>query len=306
VDEGLIRLDRYLAKVQPQFSRSRIQALLSQGAFCVNGKEERASYLVRSGDCIVLQVPPVEASTYSAEELPLDILYEDDDVMVINKQAGMTVHPSHTQKTGTLVNALLARAHGLSTIGGVERPGIVHRLDKNTSGVIIVAKHDIAHRHLSSQFHQREVKKIYVGFVIGRPPEQGEWRESIGRHRTDRKRFSTGSMRSKPAHTRFVCRGHYGGVSELELELLTGRTHQIRVHAASAGFPLVGDTLYGSERKVRLLKPANIKQIVQGFERQALHAASLELVLPNGRKQCFSAPWPVDLLELKKSLMNST
>jgi 23S rRNA pseudouridine1911/1915/1917 synthase len=299
-----LRLDKFLAQSLHGLSRSRIQQLIDDGEVTIAGKSVKAGLSLSGGEAVSVRVPDARPVAIAAEDIPLNVIYEDDDVAVIDKPAGLTVHPSDTQRSGTLVNALLHRLHDLSGIGGELRPGIVHRLDKNTSGLVIIAKHDHAHRHLSAAFAERRVQKIYLAFAIGVVPERGEWQKPIGRHPTDRKRFSTRSKRGKPAHTKFVRRALMGGaVSELEIELLTGRTHQIRVHASDAGFPLVGDKTYGAEKAAKRLKDLRVQALVQGFARQALHAHRLTLELPSGKTRTFTSDLAADLALLRRLLL---
>jgi 23S rRNA pseudouridine1911/1915/1917 synthase len=286
-----LRLDRFLVTALPDLSRTRIQALIAAGHVQSAGKPVKANAKLNGGEEIAVTVPAAEPSTLAAEDIALTLIYDDRDVAVIDKPAGLTVHPSSSQKSGTLVNALLARLDSLSGIGGVQRPGIVHRLDKNTSGLIIVAKNDRAHEHLVKAFARREVKKTYLAWVIGKPPDQGSWSQAIGRHPKDRKRFSTKSTSGKASLTHFKVLERYTGAAKLELDLMTGRTHQIRVHASDAGFPLIGDTLYGA----RVLKHAP-------FFRQALHAHVLALTLPSGKHRRFVSPVPADLIALEDAL----
>jgi 23S rRNA pseudouridine1911/1915/1917 synthase len=290
-----LRVDRALAAAWPDLSRSRIQALIEAGAITVNGRPARVSLLVSGGEEVRADIPAAAPLGAEPEARALDILYQDEDVAVINKPAGLTVHPSSTQRSGTLVNALLAALPDLSGIGGTLRPGIVHRLDKDTSGVLIVAKHDTAHRALVTAFQKREVDKRYVAFVVGTPPAAGEWAKPIGRHPTQRKKFSTRATTAKAALTRFTRTAQFSGTAQLELELLTGRTHQIRVHAQDAGFPLIGDRTYGAQ-------PKSAPVCARDFPRQALHAERLTLTLPSGVRRTFVAPWPSDLLALRAAL----
>lgn len=297
------RVDRFLADSPLGLSRSRIQGLIEAGHVTIAGRPVRAAHRLLGGERIGVVVPPPEPSLVTPQALPFGILYEDKDLVVIDKPAGLTVHPSATQRGGTLVNALLARLTDLSGIGGELRPGIVHRLDKNTSGLMVVAKHDRSHEFLARQFAAREVDKRYVAFVLGAPPASGEWTQPIGRHPTERKRFSTRATSAKPAHTRFVRTEAFGKAAELEVELLTGRTHQIRVHAADNGFPLIGDTTYGGVKRARQLPAGPLKTLLAEFPRQALHARRLTIALPSsGRRRCFEAPLPADLIALRAGL----
>jgi 23S rRNA pseudouridine1911/1915/1917 synthase len=283
-----------------------VQRLIDDGHVRIRGRGVRAAYKVQGGDEIVVDVPAPAPTTVEAEPLPLTVIYEDDDVIVVDKPAGLTVHPSATQTRGTLVNALLYATRGLSGVGGILRPGIVHRLDKDTSGLLIVAKNDRAHQHLALAFKRREVDKRYFALVLGRPPARGEWAAPIGRHKTERKRFSTKSSRGKPARTIFAVETQFGHCAALSITLLTGRTHQIRVHAADAGHPLVGDVVYGGVRRAKQLPVDAESRLLIAFPRQALHAAELALTLPSGAWQKFVAPPPPDLANLLKNLQKMT
>lgn len=306
------RADRAVAALLPEVSRSRIQSLMDQGLVRRAGRPLKARDLLLGGECIELLLPSPKVISLQPEPMAIEVLYDDADVLVINKQAGLTVHPCATQPSGTLVNGLMAMPLQLSGIGGELRPGIVHRLDKETSGVMIIAKHDRAHVHLTQAFQERRVDKRYVAFVFGRPPAQGEWNAPLGRHPVERKRFSALPTAHHPrsAVTRFELGANYGAshasadqsVSLLEVELLTGRTHQIRVHASHAGYVLVGDALYGGDARLKALRPGEIKRIVTLQTRQALHAERLTLTLPNGAMREFKAPWPEDLVALKSRL----
>jgi len=303
-----MRLDAYVAKKLPDLSRTRIQSLIDMHHVLVNQQPERRAYLVQSQDVINVLVPAPVPDTPVPQAIDLSLVYEDADVVVINKPAGLCVHPSSTQKQDTLVNALLHHIRDLSGIGGVLRPGIVHRLDKHTSGLIIVAKHDRAHQHLVTQFKTRQVKKIYDALVYGVPVLSGEWNQPIGRDLKHRQRFSTHVKQGKQACTRFkrVCTWSARtfaqskhkiadfkknlSISLLKIELCTGRTHQIRVHAHDAGYPLVGDPLY--------VKRASSRFNDLQLNRQALHASSLSLILPSGQPHVFHAVMPADLQQV--------
>lgn len=284
-------------------SRSQLRKWLDDGLVTRDDATKvKPSELVVVGATYHVQPPTPTSSTLERQALDLDVLFEDKDVIVINKPAGLTVHPSSTQRDGTLVNALLARDTKWSTLSGVERPGIVHRLDKNTSGVLIIAKHDRAHRHLVELFSERKVDKRYIAFVHGVPPAQGEWNLPIGRHPTERMRFSTKATTAKAAHTRYVLAETYDQAAMLRIELLTGRTHQIRVHSSDGGHPILGDKLYLGRRRGMKHWPEEIR----AFPRQALHAEELTLELPSGKTRTFTAPLPKDLVDLRAALRSTS
>ncbi len=290
------RIDSFIAEALPDLSRTAVQRLVDAGEVTVNEAVPRSSYRVRRGDTVVVHITPPQPVTLSPEVLPLDILYEDADILVVNKAAGMVVHPGAGNLSGTLVNALLAHCTDLQGIGGELRPGIVHRLDKDTSGVMVVAKHDRAIRALQRQFKEREVRKTYVALVIGNiAQDEGVIEAPIGRHRVHRQRMAV-IADGKPARTRWKVRGRYHDDQNhpytlLDVRLLTGRTHQIRVHFAWLGFPLVGDAVYGPA-----YSPLSAP-------RQFLHARALTLLHPTTEeKMTFSAPLPEDLAQFLATL----
>ncbi len=248
--EGL-RLDQFLAKVYPDFSRSYHQRLIEEGYVFVDGLEVRKpSKRLRKGSLITLLIPEPEPIDVPAENIPIDIVYEDEEVLVLVKPCGLVVHPSPGYTSGTLVNALLYHVKKLSSIGGVERPGIVHRLDKNTMGLMVVAKSDVAHRSLTEQFKERRVEKLYKALVKGLPDWEYKSIEApIGRHAFDRKRFAI-REEGKPAKSEVwvLKRFPRQGISLLKVKIHTGRTHQIRVHLSHLGFPILGDITYGFKR----------------------------------------------------------
>jgi 23S rRNA pseudouridine1911/1915/1917 synthase len=256
------RLDRFLAEQLPQFSRSRIQQLIRGGSATLNGESVRPRDTVRRGDVIRLIEPPLEKICATAEAIPLDIIFEDDDLVVLNKPAGMVVHPGAGHREHTLVNALLSHCSNLSGIGGKERPGIVHRLDKETSGCLVVAKNDEAHRALAAQFATRTVSKVYLALVSGklRKPT-GSIEERIGRHPVHRQRMSVSPQRGREAKTEYSVIEAGIGISLVECRLHSGRTHQIRVHLHHIGHPVIGDKVYGKK--------------IEKHERQMLHAWKL-------------------------------
>jgi 23S rRNA pseudouridine1911/1915/1917 synthase len=279
VETGGQRLDRFLQEQLPEHSRTFLQRL----AITVNGRPAKLSYRVRAGDAVAVEIPPPRPLETQPEKITLDVLFEDDDLVVINKPAGMVVHPAAGNFTGTLVNALLHHCRGqLAGIGGVERPGIVHRLDKGTSGCIVVAKTDVAHQGLVAQFKVRRVKKIYRAVCIGRLARlAGKIESVIGRSERDRKKMSATARRGRPALTEYRVLKQHAETALVELTLHTGRTHQIRVHMAHIGHPLVGDSIYG-KMKIAVARPM-------------LHAYKLGFTHPRtGEPMEFTAPLPAD------------
>lgn len=278
-----LRLDQFLALELPQFSRSRIQHLIRSRLVVVNGSPARPRDLVREGDRIVLTEPPPEQIDARPEAIPLNVLYEDDDLIVINKPAGLVIHPGAGQREHTLVNALLHYFPKLSGIGGKERPGIVHRLDKETSGCLVVARTDEAHRGLSAQFASRSVEKIYLALVAGKLRKRsGVIEERIGRHPKDRKRMSVEAKRGRTAKTEYRLINSSEEISLVECRLHSGRTHQIRVHLHHLGHPVLGDKIYGG-------------RFARSFPRQMLHAWKLGFEHPGtGEWKDFDAPLPPD------------
>jgi len=278
-----VRLDRFLATALPQFSRSRIQQLIRDGSVKLNGQAARTRELVRPDDAIDLIEPVPEKIDNQAEDMSLQVLYEDDDLVVINKPAGMVVHPGAGHPEHTLVNALLHHCPTLSGIGGKERPGIVHRLDKETSGCIVVAKNDETHRHLSAQFAERAVEKIYLALVSGKLRKiAGVIDVMIGRHPVHRQRMSVESKRGREAKTDYRVLRSGAEISLVECKLHSGRTHQIRVHLHHLGHPVLGDKIYGAKSG-------------KGFPRQMLHAWKLGFTHPrSGQWKSFEALLPED------------
>jgi 23S rRNA pseudouridine1911/1915/1917 synthase len=292
-DRAGLRLDLFLVGLLPAQSRSSVQRLIREGHVRIAGRAEaKPNTPVRAGEQIAVEIAPPVPSTPSAEPLPLAILYEDADLVVVNKAAGMVVHPGAGHARGTLVNALLHHVEDLSGVGGEERPGIVHRLDRGTSGLLVAAKHDIAHRALVREFQDREVEKEYVALVWGLVHRGRRIDAPIGRDPRDRQKMSTRSGRGRPAVTRVTAAEDLGGVSLLHLAIDTGRTHQIRVHLSSIGHPVVGDPVYGG---VRAHMPARLRPVTR-LERPFLHAARLAFTHPKtGAKMEFEAPLPDDL-----------
>ena len=297
LEETPSRLDLVICREMPELSRSAAQRLIEEGHVTVNGRPERASLKLRGGEEIRVTVPPPVPAEPAAEAIPLDILYEDADVVVINKPAGMVVHQGAGNSTGTLVNALLGHCGDLSGIGGELRPGIVHRIDKDTSGILVAAKNDRAHQSLAEQFRVHSVKRLYRALVFGSPKEEsGRIESSIGRHPVDRKRMSATARHGKRAVTRWKVLARYERLTLLELRLETGRTHQIRVHLSEAGRPLVGDEVYGGGGRLSTITDPHLKKLITELNRQALHAMTLGFIHPaDGRYLEFTTPLPDDM-----------
>jgi len=281
-EHARMRLDLFIVKSLPEFSRSRIQQLVHAGFVRLNGATPRSHQLVRAGDEVELTQPPPEKIQTASEAIPLEILYEDHDLIVINKPAGLTVHPGAGHREHTLVNALLHHCPTLSSIGGKERPGIVHRLDKETSGCLVAAKNDVAHRELSKQFATRTVDKIYLALVSGKLEKQtGVIEEKIGRHPVHRQRMSVNS-RGRAAKTEYYVLRSNEQASLIECKLHSGRTHQIRVHLHHLSHPVLGDKIYAP-------------RLAKIFPRQMLHACKLAFRHPcTGERKNFEAPLPDD------------
>lgn len=299
-DQAGSRLDVFLVSMLGGQSRSQIQRLIKDGHVRVNGDSARANQPVKPGQSIVVALPaPVEAAL-RPEPLPLRIVYQDPDIVIVDKPAGMVVHPAAGHAGGTLVNALLHHVHDLSGIGGERRPGIVHRLDRGTSGLMVVAKHDAAHEELARQFRDREVDKEYVALVWGVVHAGRRIDAPIGRDAANRKKMSARSRRSREAVTRIVGAEHLGPALTLaRIAIHTGRTHQIRVHLSAIGHPVVGDPLYGG---VRRRVPGDLRA-VSHLQRPFLHAARLAFKHPrDGRRMDFESPLPEDLQEILDDL----
>jgi 23S rRNA pseudouridine1911/1915/1917 synthase len=287
------RLDRYLAGEIPNFSRSQIQRLIDDGqVLCSRVKRTKANVQLREGDEITVTLPAPTAAAPLAQDIPLDLLFDDPDIVVVNKPAGMVVHPAAGNPDGTMVNALLHHVKDLSGIGGEVRPGIVHRLDKGTSGAMIVAKNDMAHQELSRQFHDREVEKEYVALVWGLVQQRKRIDAAIGRDPKHRQKMSTRASRAREAVTRVTWARDLRGLTLCRIAIYTGRTHQIRVHMSAIGHPIVGDALYGGvHRRV----PHQFRAI-QSLTRPFLHAERLTFTHPRtGERMTFIAPLPADL-----------
>jgi 23S rRNA pseudouridine1911/1915/1917 synthase len=296
------RIDVFLAARLPDCSRALCHQLISSGQFKINGKDGKPGYRLKSGDLISGHMPEPKPSEFHPEPIPLQILYEDADIVVINKPPGLVVHPAPGHATGTLVNALLHHCPDLSGIGAELRPGIVHRLDKDTSGTLIVAKNGAAIDHLARQFKNRTVKKDYLALVCGEmPTETGVIQLPIGRHPMDRKRMSTRSRKGREAETGWRVARRWHGCSLLELRLKTGRTHQIRVHCAAIGRPIVGDPVYG--RRPEANGSPEMRALLGTARRQMLHAWRLEINHPTtGEPMRFESPLPGDMEALIREL----
>ncbi len=300
------RLDRFLVTASPDLSRARLQAWIREGHVHVNGAPAKPSQVLHGGEVVTMRPPDIQPTQLLAENIPLDILYEDHDIVVVNKPAGLAMHPGAGRQTGTLVNALLGQIEGLSGIGGVERPGIVHRLDIDTTGLVIIAKHDQAHQALAKQFHDRQVEKKYLALCYGLLKPKGSVDLPIGRHPSHRQAMSTHSRQGRDALTYWETRETFGKeLSFIEVRIATGRTHQIRVHMSAIGHPLVGDPLYGGRKTIKRLPKAWQEQ-VSAFVRPALHAWQLQVHHPiTGALCAWTAPIPEDLQQLLEGLRDA-
>ena len=302
-DAGL-RLDKFLSAELPDFSRSMLQKLVLSGNVSLDENViSENDFKVRIGDSFCVVVPEAEDAEPKPENIPLDIVYEDDDLIVVNKPAGMTVHPASGAWSGTLVNALLFHCKdNLSGIGGVKRPGIVHRIDKDTSGLLVVAKNDLAHKGLSEQFVKHSIERTYYAVVYGQPnPLSGVIEGNIARSKFDRKKMALVKEGGKTAVTHYQTISSYKGiVSLIKCNLETGRTHQIRVHMSSIGCNLVGDKVYEKAGKTQIKGcDFEIKSFINNFPRQALHAASLGFEHPRGGQWMqFEIKIPNDMQEI--------
>jgi 23S rRNA pseudouridine1911/1915/1917 synthase len=276
----------------PDHSRSQIQRLIKAGLVQVEGRPARPNTAVRAGERIFIDIPPAKAAKPTSQPLPIEIVYEDRDLVVVNKAAGMVVHPAAGHEDGTLVNALLHHIEDLSGIGGERRPGIVHRLDRGTSGLMVVAKNDVTHAELTRQFHDREVEKEYVALVWGVVQSGRRIDAPIGRDPVHRQKMSARARRARAAVTRVTRAEHLRGVSLIQVAIATGRTHQIRVHLSAIGHPIVGDRLYGGTRRHM---PGDLRAL-KHLERPFLHAARLVFTHPADRRRMeFTSPLPDDL-----------
>lgn len=302
-DAGL-RLDTAIAARHPSLSRSYAGRLIRSGQITVNRLIKKPGYLIRAGDVIQVEILAPEPMRCRPEEMPLSILYEDGDLIVIDKPPGLVVHPGAGHKSRTLANALLFHCPGIEGLGDGIRPGIVHRLDKETSGCIVVAKNDLAYKDLSRQFKTREIRKAYLALVYGEvKTANGVIRLPIGRHPTDRKKMSTKSRSSRPTETRWKIKDRFSGVTLLEIDLKTGRTHQVRVHCAAMGHPVVGDRTYGKKKRWKTHPSKRIREVLGAVRRQMLHAWQLRFCHPKtGTWMRFESPIPEDLAAVLNAL----
>ena len=289
VDRSGERIDAYIARALPEISRSYVKRLLDGGMITIGGRVPKASEKVSVGAELVVEVPPPEAMSLEPQRIPVTIIYQDNDIIVVDKPPGLTVHPAPGHPSGTLVNALLAMCPDLQGIAGTLRPGIVHRLDKDTSGLLVVAKNDRAMRSLQAQLSERRVHKTYLALVHGVPsPREGQIEAPIGRNPKNRKKMAI-VKDGRESTTRYKVREELRGYALLEVEPVTGRTHQIRVHLSAIGHPIVGDSVYG--------RPSPL------LGRQFLHAWKLAFAMPLGERQVeFESPLPMDLREALESL----
>lgn len=307
-DEGK-RLDVLVASMLADCTRTFAVGLIADEHVRVDGRPKKPGYRVKSGQNISGAIPPPVPVEFKPEPIPIDFLYEDDHIVVVNKQPGLVVHPAPGHFSGTLVNGLLYHCPNLGGIGGELRPGIVHRLDKDTSGTLVVAKHDAAHTNLSRQFKSRRVKKEYLALVHGNMKSPtGSIKLPIGRHPVDRKRMSTVSPRGRTAETQWKTREQFQGFALLEVNLKTGRTHQIRVHCSALQHPIVGDKVYRPRKLEKTIarghQPSDkILQVLKSVNRQMLHAWRLSFRHPEtGKVVSFESPLPSDMAQLIKKI----
>ncbi len=304
------RLDRFLAAAQKDLSRSRLQTLIREGRVLVEGRAARASQHLRAGERVLVELPEPRQVALLPEAIPLAIVHEDGHLLVLDKPAGLVVHPGAGVASGTLVHALLHHAPAIADVGGAGRPGIVHRLDKQTSGLMVVAKSAAAYRALVEMLRARTVRRRYLAIVWGVPPATGTVEGAIGRDPRQRKRMAVVARGGKPARTRWRVRERLTGAALLEVTLDTGRTHQIRVHLAHLGHPVAGDPLYGGRGKVQLSGTAQERSlrsaVLEELSRQALHATELEFPHPvTGELMRFTSPVPEDFERALENLRPS-
>ncbi len=297
-EQEQVRLDKYLSLIYPDFSRSFFQKLIKQNQIFINDKPQKASYLLKTDDVVTINFPDAVETAIEPEDIPLDILYEDNDLLIVNKPKGMVVHPSAGHYTGTLVNAIMYHCKdSLSGINGQIRPGIVHRIDMNTTGSLIVCKNDESHVKIAEQIKNHSCNRIYEGICIGNVrDDQGTIEGPIGRHPTDRKKMAINEKNGKPAVTHYKVLERFGDYTYLQFKLETGRTHQIRVHMASIGHPLLGDNVYGPSAASRF----------KNLQGQTLHAKTIGFIHPtSGKYMEFSANLPEYFEKKLKVLYNN-
>jgi 23S rRNA pseudouridine1911/1915/1917 synthase len=309
VEHAGTRLDQYIATHVPELSRARAQTLIHSGKVVVDGRSVKPSHKLREGEAIKISMEKVARPSFGAENIPLDIVYEDEHIIVVNKRAGMVVHPAVGAKSGTLVNALMAHTERLARTDAAERPGIVHRLDKNTSGLLVVAKTDVAHRALTESIGRRTVKRQYRALVYGNFAEtSGSIDAPIGRSPSDRKKMAVTGVASREAKTHFTVKESFRGASHLEVLLSTGRTHQIRVHMAYIGHPIIGDAVYGSRLKLfHEAMPPMVVEAIANLRSHMLHAETLAFEHPaasesSAKLMSFTAPLPEEFDNLLRLL----
>ena len=293
------RLDRWLARAMPETSRARLQAVIAAGGVLVDGRSARPSLRLKAGQSVSVRLPAPRPAEPVAEDIPITVVHEDRHLLVVDKPAGLVVHPGAGRASGTLVNALLHRVRDLSGIGGVLRPGIVHRLDRGTSGLLVVAKDDATHLALSRQFSGRTVEKEYLAIVLGVPrAAEGTIDAPIGRDPVHRQRMSVRAPRGRAARSTYRVLEALDGAALLRVRIATGRTHQIRVHLAALGHPVAGDATYGGRRSPASRRP-EVRAALEALARPALHAARLAFTHPaTGERLSFESPLPADLQAL--------
>jgi 23S rRNA pseudouridine1911/1915/1917 synthase len=294
------RLDSFVANSLHEITRSQVRRLILSGLVTRNKQKAKPGELLRSGDLVEVTIPPSPPSELKPEPIPLNIIYDDQWLLVLNKPPGMVVHPGPGHTSGTLVHALLALYPALNSVGGAQRAGLVHRLDKETSGVMIIAKTEEAHRHLTLQFKERQVEKSYLALVHGWIKDgRGTISLPLGRHTRDRKRSSTRTRSPRIAITHWQTLSRLDHCTLLRVRPETGRTHQIRVHLASINHPVVGDSLYGGRSRTRQIPREDVRHVLQSVSRQLLHSESLSIYHPSQGVKCtFRAPTATDLLEI--------
>ena len=295
-----IRLDNFLADNLAEYSRTFIQRIIKGGNVLVDGKPAKSRHELKEDETIILDIPEPEPAKPEPQKIDLDVVYEDKHLLVVNKPAGMVVHPAAGVREGTLVNALLYHCNDLSGIGGVKRPGIVHRLDKETSGLLVVAKNDRAHADLTRQLAERTMKRIYLALVFGEiPMDKGSIELPVGRDVHHREKMTVSFAKGREARSNYHVLRRFHNFTLVAVSLMTGRTHQIRVHLRHISFPVIGDVQYGVDSKIIMnvipSEQGKLRQAIAHQKRQLLHAACLSFTHPvNGERKTFYAPLPAD------------